>query len=104
MTKSEKLYHDIAASIPDATESKMFGALCLKAPNGKAGVMFWKDDMIFKLDKDNEEVALKLKGAKIFEPAAGKKMGGWIHVPNKHADKWTDLAKKTMDIVRKIKK
>src|SRR6185436_7454941 len=100
MTKFEELYHKIAEELPDAQEGKMFGALCIKAPNGKAGVMFWKEDMIFKLDKENEVAALKIKGAKVFEPAPGKKMGGWIQVPNKHADKWADLARKSMDIVR----
>lgn len=37
MTKAEELYHEIASQIPNATKGSMFGALCLKAPNNKAG-------------------------------------------------------------------
>ncbi|HLP94791.1 MAG TPA: hypothetical protein VK168_12185 [Saprospiraceae bacterium] len=36
MSPSESLYHKIADARPDAVKSKMFGAQCLKAPNGKA--------------------------------------------------------------------
>lgn len=43
MTKAEERYHQIADYLDNVTKSKMFSALCLKAPNGKAGVMFWKD-------------------------------------------------------------
>jgi len=102
MTKYETLYHEIAAGIPDATESKMFGALCIKAPNGKAGVMFWKEDMIFKLDPENEQKALALTGSQVFTPAEGRPMNGWIHVSNTHAAKWKNFAEQAMDFVSKI--
>ena len=104
MTKYEKMYHDIGADIPGTTESKMFGALCLKAENGKAGVMFWKEDMIFKLQGEELDAALKLKGAAIFTPAEGRPMGGWVQVPNAQAAKWPQLAKQAMALVSKIKK
>ena len=51
MTKGEELFHKIATEIPDTKESKMFGALCIKAPNGKAGVMFKNDHIVFKLEE-----------------------------------------------------
>jgi hypothetical protein len=104
MTKAEELFHKIAAEIPDTTEGKMFGALCIKAPNGKAGVMYWKDYMIFKLDPDGEKEALKLKGAKIFEPSPGRKMGGWVQLSEDHAKAWPKLAKEAMNFVKKISK
>ncbi len=103
MTKQEELFHKIAAGIPDAKESKMFGALCIKAPNGKAGVMFWKDDMIFKLEGNELEKALKLKGAKIFTPMENRPMGGWVQLSFDHSDKWKQLAKKSMDYVKELK-
>jgi hypothetical protein len=28
---------------------------CIKATNGKAAVIFWKDEMLFKLDDDEQE-------------------------------------------------
>lgn len=104
MSKGEQLFHEIAAGIPDAKEGKMFGALCIKAPNGKAGVMYWKEYMIFKLADKEQEEALKLKGAKIFEPMAGRPMGGWVQLSDQHAAKWPELARKSMDMVKKLKK
>ncbi len=104
MTKSEELYHKIASDIPDVQEGKMFGALCIKAPNGKAGVMFWKDDMIFKLEGDTQKEALSLKGAKMFDPmGGGRTMNGWVHIPGLHASKWKKYAEIAMDNVKKIK-
>jgi len=102
MTKWEQLYHEIADNIPDTEKGKMFGALCIKAPNGKAGVMFWHEDMIFKLPEKDTKEALALKGAKIFEPAAGRPMGGWVHVPNKYSDKWKKYAISSMRNVAMI--
>jgi hypothetical protein len=102
MTKFEELFYKIAEEIPETTVSKMFGALCIKAPNGKAGVMFWKDDMIFKPGPDHEAEAMALKGAKIFTPAEGRPMNGWIQVPNEHSKKWKKLAERSMDYVKSI--
>ena len=102
MTRSEELFHKIAADIPDTMEGKMFGALCIKAPNGKAGVMFWRDDMIFKLAGANADEALSLKGAKVFEPMDGKPMNGWVHVPGTHSTKWKKYAEVAMAEVKKI--
>ena len=58
MTKSEDLFHKIAGELADVKEGKMFGALCIKATNGKASVMFWHDDIIFKLQGDDLEAHL----------------------------------------------
>lgn len=104
MTRSEELFHTIAAGIPGAKESKMFGALCIKAPNGKAGVMFWKEDMIFKLEEDDLTNALSLKGAKIFTPMENRPMGGWVQLSYNHSKKWAALAKKAMGYVGSLKK
>jgi hypothetical protein len=102
MTKSEELFHKIASEIPNTTEGKMFGALCIKAPNGKAGVMFWRDDMIFKLEDDHLQKALSLTGAKLFDPMGGRPMNGWVQVPNSHSARWKALAKTAMQYVEKI--
>ncbi len=107
MTKQEELYHKIASELSDMQESKMFGVLCIKSPNGKSGVMFWKDDMVFKLTGDMEKEAITLKGAKIFEPAAGRPMNGWILVPNAHSAKWKKYAAIAMEhvsIIEVVKK
>lgn len=104
MTKSEELFHKIASEIPDAKEGKMFGALCIKAPNGKAGVMFWHNDIIFKLQEEDLKKALSLKGAKIFTPMENRPMGGWVQLSYDHSKKWKELAKKSMDYVKTLKK
>jgi hypothetical protein len=102
MTKEETLFHEIAAGIPDSKESKMFGALCIKAANGKAGVMFWKNDMVFKLQGKDEEEAMSLKGSQVFTPSDGRSMNGWTHVPAEHAATWKNYAVKAMNYVKTI--
>ena len=104
MTKSEDLFHKIAGEFADVKEGKMFGALCIKAPNGKAGVMFWKDHIIFKLEGDELKNALSLKGAKLFDPMGNRPMGGWVQLSYDHSKKWKGLAKKSMDFVKSLKK
>jgi hypothetical protein len=102
MTKAETLFHEIAAGIPDAKESKMFGALCMKAPNGKAGVMYWKEYMIFKLEAKDEAEAMKLNGAKVFTPMEGRPMNGWLQLSQEHITQWPELAKKAMSYVKTL--
>jgi hypothetical protein len=104
MSEGELLFHKIAAEIPGAIESKMFGALCIKAQNGKAGVMFWKEDMIFKLPPDFEKEILTLEGAKPFDPMGGRPMGGWVQLSNEQSDKWRYYAGVAMEFVSKIEK
>ena len=104
MTKEEEMFHKIAAELPDTKEGKMFGALCIKAPNGKAGVMFWKDNMIFKLDGDDLKHALSLQGAKLFDPMGNRPMGGWVQLSIDHSKKWKELAGKSMEYVKNLKK
>ena len=102
MTKAQELYHKIAADLPDTKEGKMFGALCIKAPNGKAGVMFWKEFMVFKLSGADQEKALKLKDAKIFTPMEGRPMGGWVQLSEEHSKVWKKYAALAMEEVKKI--
>jgi len=102
MTKGEELYHKIAADLADAQEGRMFGALCIKAPNGKASVMFWKEFLVVKLDGDAQAEALKLKGAQVFSPMEGRPMGGWIQLSDEHIKKWQRYATIAHEFVKKI--
>jgi hypothetical protein len=105
MSKAEELFHKIAAELPDVTEGKMFGALCTKTPNGKASTMFWKEFMIFKLNPEDEKAAMKLSGAKLFDPSGmGRPMKGWVQLSDKHSAKWKALALKATNYVRELKK
>lgn len=102
MTQAEELYHKIADSTPNATKGKMFGALCLKAPNNKAGVMFWKDYMVFKLPKEEENEALALDGVQLFAPMGDRVMNGWVQVPFDYANRWEAWTNSAMEFVAKI--
>lgn len=102
MTKEEELYHQIADTTPNITKGKMFGALCLKAANGKAGVMFWKDYMVFKLPKDVENEVLALDGVEVFAPADGREMKGWARTSYDYKDKWQEWTAQSMEFVAKI--
>ena len=64
MTMAKEFFHLIATVLPDGKGSKMLGALCSQAPYGKSGVMFKNELMIFKLQGETEEKALKPEGAK----------------------------------------
>lgn len=104
MTPAETLYQQIADEMPDAKQSKMFGARCLKAPNGKALAMFWKEYMVFKLQGDTAEEALSLDGAQMFSPMDGRAMNGWVQVPFDYADRWKRFAEEALAYVRTIEK
>jgi hypothetical protein len=104
MTQAEELFHRIAKDLPDAKEGKMFGALCIKAPNGKAAAMFWKDQMVFKLKGEAEQEAMSLDGADVFKPMGDRPMTGWVRMPFAHADRWPDFAGRAMDYVKTLEK
>lgn len=96
------MFHKIAESLPEATKGKMFGALCLKAANGKAGVMFYKGDMVFKLPKELESAALAMPGIKIFAPMGDRTMNGWTQVPCEHHGLWREYSNAAMEFVSQI--
>ena len=101
MSKAEQLFHDIAKEVK-ATEGKMFGALCLKAPNGKAAMFLKNDHASFKLDEKAEKEAMKLDGAKTFNPSGKKPMNGWTELSFDHADRWKAFAKSAMAFVKTL--
>ena len=103
MTAAEKHYHELSEKIPETIKGKMFGALCLKAANGKAFVMFWKDFMLFKLEKENLENALKIKDAKIFDPMGGRPMNGWVQISYAQKKNWEALLYEAYDYVKLLK-
>ena len=105
MTKFEILFNTIITNILSGVKGKMFGADCVKSSNGKTAAFFWKENMVFKLDEQNHERALKISGAKIGSHlyAPEKQMKGWVLIPNKHADKWMEFTEKALDYVGKLK-
>ena len=106
MTKAEVLFHGIANKVPEAIEGKLFGAKCLKLNTGKAVAIFWKENMLFKLNEEARKEALKLEGAQIgahlYDPK--RPMNGWISIPFKHSHLWIEFARKAIEFVKTIKK
>jgi len=80
--------------------SKMFGMPTWKL-NGKALGGTWEDSMVFKLDEKSLEEALKLSGAKLFEPMSGRPMKQWVQLGPEHADKWTHYAEAAATFLEK---
>src|SRR3982751_3344865 len=89
--KEEEYFSQLVESFPEGKPGKMFGALCMKLPNGKAAAMFWKNFLVVKLPEGRREDALKLKGAKLFDPMDGRPMKEWVQVPFDHKNKWKEL-------------
>ncbi len=58
----------------------MFGMPCVKV-NGKAFIGLSQDNFVFKLAEAERLKALKLEGAKFFEPMAGRAMKEWVELP-----------------------
>jgi len=103
MTKTEELFHEIADSLPEGKKSKMFGAMCVKAPNGKAAFMAWKDNMVFKLTEEHQKEVLSLDACEVFRPMPERPpMGGWIRVPLDYQDQWPGLARQALDYVKTL--
>lgn len=105
MTESEKLFHNIIKGLSNGIEGKIFGAKCIKSTKGKTAAFYWQKNMVFKLDRETREKALKLVGSKIGSHlyAPDKPMKGWVSIPEMHADKWTDFTKKALKYVEELK-
>lgn len=98
MTKAEEFFHKIADKLPNATKGKVFGTIGIKAMNGKTAAIFWKDEIIIKLNAEDQKEALKLfesrPGIHLYDPE--RKMQNWVTLPFAHADKWEELIKKSI--------
>jgi hypothetical protein len=104
MTKAEEFFMLLTSEIPNVKEGKMFGALCMKTPNGKSAAMFWKENIVVKLSKDFLKEALSLEGAKLFEPMAGKPMKEWVQIPFAHKDQWEKFTKISVASIQTLEK
>ena len=98
-----ELFHQITEETPGAKSGKMFGALCIKAGNGKAAAMFWKDNMVFKLTGKDELEAQSLDGSSTFNPMGTKPMNGWVQVPFNYADKWQEFTASALAYVSTLR-
>jgi hypothetical protein len=91
MSAAERAFHDTGCAIKNAEPGQMFGKPCFKI-NGKAFVCFFEECMVFKLTGKAHEEALKLNGAKLFDPSGkGRAMKEWVQVPFAHQREWNKL-------------
>jgi hypothetical protein len=100
VAKEEQLYTETGNALKGAEESQMFGKPCFKI-NGKAFACFFENCMVFKLTGDEHAEAIKLKGAKLFDPSGkGRAMKEWVQLPYGHKDKWAGFAKSAFSYVK----
>ena len=104
MTKAEDFFNELTKQIPDVKAGKMFGALCMKTPNGKSAAMFWKDNIVVKLTGESLNDAMSLDGSKLFEPMEGRPMKEWVQIPFSYKDKWKKFATLSAASVKELKK
>jgi len=104
MTNAEVFFKELSEQIESVKPGKMFGALCMKTPNGKSAAMIWKDHLVVKLKGDLLNEALNLSGAKIFEPMDGRPMKEWVQIPYDYKDKWKEFAAIAASVVKELKK
>jgi hypothetical protein len=88
MTAAENFFNELIKEIPDVKPGKMFGSLCMKTSNGKAGAMLWHDNIVVKLEGVSFKEALTLSGSKVFEPMEGRAMKEWVQISFTHKDQW----------------
>ncbi len=104
MIKAEGVFTKMITEVLHATAGKMFGALCMKMPNGKSAAMFWKDNIVVKLQGDALREAMSLDGAGLFEPIEGRPMKEWVHIPFEYKQKWRSFAEISARGVENIEK
>ena len=88
--KYDALAEDLAAQ-PHVARAKMFGMPSVKV-NGNAFLGYFEGDLICKLAGAERDAALKLKGAKLFDPMGGRPMKEWVQIPAAHSTKWKKFA------------
>ena len=105
MTKAEEKYWEVVSALPDGKKSKMFGADCVKAPNGKAVCMYYKkhDTFVVKLAGEVLDEALHLPGVDLFNPMGKRPMGGWAELSMDYSDKWLGFAEAAMEYVKTLR-
>lgn len=100
---AQKLFDEICTSLEGrAKRSQMFGAPCMKTPNGKAAFCLYKDMLVVKLDKDTENETLSWDGVAVFAPMGDRPMNGWLQVGFEYAKKWPSLATASIAFVEKL--
>ncbi len=95
---AEDYFKEILNEIPDASLGKMFGRICAKMPNGKAGMILRENTLIVKLSPEEaEENCFKL-----FTPKEGRPMNGWYEINFEDKAIWKQWAEISCTEVAKL--
>ncbi|WP_088067526.1 hypothetical protein [Gottfriedia luciferensis] len=85
----------------DATKGSIFGHKGLKVL-GKVFVFYNEPNIVVKLRPVDVAEALKLSGAKNFDPMGGKPMKEWVEIPHGQDQRWFDYSMKAMGYVKSL--
>jgi hypothetical protein len=98
LSKAETHFYKIRDEISEGKKGKMFGAECIKAPNGKVIAIFWKDRLILKLQKQDQIAVLNMEGTEIGKHLydENKPMTGWVSLPYDHHEIWLEFANRAL--------
>lgn len=99
---SLELFREIAASLPEAKLSSMFGCPCIKAANGKAGAFLWRGRLIVKPAPDVLPTMLRKGFAEFCPKEGGLPMAGWIVVEETEQVQWNALATESFERVARL--
>lgn len=84
------------------TVSKWFGSPCVKTHN-KVFAILWGRDVAFKLAGEDNAEALRIPGARLFDPRGkGHPMKEWVKIPADEADLWERFAELAFDYVSSL--
>ena len=87
------------ASMTAVERTKFFGKECLSA-HGKVIAVLWEGDVVFKLAGEDHARALKLDGARLWNPRGkGHPMREWVQVPRLHSEEFEDLGEAAYEYV-----
>ena len=85
---------ELPAALGDRTNikrTKRFGKHCLAA-RGRVIAVLWEGDLVFKLAGEDHARALKLDGARLWDPRGkGHPMREWVQVPRLHSQEFGRL-------------
>ena len=92
MTKEEKQFHEIGATIQNAIKGNLFGKPCYTI-NGKAFCCFFQNEMVFKLNNAIHQEALSLDNSILFDPSGkNRPMKEWVQVSFNYQKLWNKFA------------
>ncbi len=95
---AEQYFNYLLSEIPGAVPGKMFGTLCAKMPNGKAGMMLKDETLLVKIP---EEMAEKVDFP-VFTPMENRPMKGWYEIAFSQKDDWKKFAELSCSEVAKL--